>query len=229
MTKAVQKFSCGFCKKAFANERTLSAHMCVKKRRNIEEGTVASRMGLELFRRFYVLNTPTKTPKTFDDFIDSKYYTSFIKLARFLMDLRPVDQDRFIDFLFQNGVRESDWCKEKIYNLYVLDLLSKEPANRGLERSIKTISEWTEEKGVPLNEFFRNVSPAEATHLIKMGRISPWVLYLAESADDLWTRLSEEQAGMIAEVIDPKVWRTRFTLKKDDCDFAREILKEAGL
>jgi len=224
-----QKYACGFCKKAFRNERTLSAHMCAKKRRNLEKDTVASRMGLQLFQRFMQLNTPTKKQKTFEDFIDSKYYTTFIKLARHLMDLRPIHQNRFVDFLFQNGIKDRDWCKDKVYEAYIVDLLSKEPASSGLERSIETMSKWAEENDVEYNEFFAYVPPAEATHMIRMGKISPWVLYLAETSDALWNRLSSEQAEIIASVIDPNIWRVKFELKKDDCTFAREVLSEAGI
>lgn len=224
-----QKYACGFCKKAFTSERTLSAHMCVKKRRNVEKGNVASRMGLSLYQRFFELTSPTKTQKSFENFIDSRYYTAFIKLARHLMDLRPVDQGRFVDYLFQNGIKDRDWCKDRTYEAYIVDLLSKEPASRGLERSIKTMNEWAEEHGKEYNEFFVHVAPAEATYMIKMGKISPWVLYLAETSDALWNRLSEEQAGIIASVIDPNIWRAKFEIKKDDCTFAREVLRDAGI
>lgn len=226
---ALKKFACGFCKKDFSSERTLSAHLCPKKRRNIDKDTVASRMGLQLFQRFYELNTPTKTQKSFDAFIDSKYYTSFVKFARHLMDLRPVDQGRFVDYVFQNGIKERDWCKDKTYEAYIVDLLSKEPASRGLERSIKTMETWGEAHNAAFNEFFIRVAPAEATHMIKLGKISPWVLYLAETADHLWDRLSDEQYEMIVNVIDPNVWRAKFEIKKDDCTFARTVLKEANI
>lgn len=224
-----QKFACGYCRKAFTNERTLSSHMCVKKRRYIDRNTTASRMGLELFRRFFELNTASKAPKAIEEFIDSKYYASFIRLAKHLMDLRPVDQARFVDYIFQNSVRDRDWCKDRVYESYILDLLPKEASNRALERSIETMETWAKDTGNNFNEFFAKVNPQEATHLIKMGKVSPWVLYLSESSDALWNRLSDEQAEIIGSVINPKTWKTKFQLKKDDCDFVRGILKEAGI
>lgn len=226
---AKQKFICGYCKKGYTNERTLSSHMCVKKRRHIDKNTVASRMGLELFRRFYELNTATKAPKSVEEFIDSKYYSSFIKLAKHIMDLRPVDQARFVDYVFQSGVKDRDWCKDRVYEAYILDLLQKEASNRALERSIQTMQQWAEETGNQYTEFFAKVSPQEATHLIRMGKISPWVLYLSETADGLWERLSDEQAEMIGQTINPKVWKARFQKKAEDCNFVRDILREAGI
>ena len=224
-----QKFVCGYCQKAYTNERTLAAHMCVKKRRYIDRDTVASRIGLELFRRFYELNTATKAPKRIEEFIDSKYYNSFIKLAKHIIDLRPVDQARFVDYVFQSGVKDRDWCKDRVYESYILDLLQKEATNRALERSIKTMGAWSEETGHELNTFFANVNPQAATQMIKMGKISPWVLYLAGTADALWNRLSEEQVQMVCSTVNPKIWKARFQKKTEDCDFVRSILEEAGL
>ena len=203
--------------------------MCVKKRRHLDKDNVASRMGLELYRRYFELNTATKNAKTIEQFIESRYYKSFIKFARRLMDLRPVDQARFIDYVFRNGVKDRDWCKDSVYESYIVDLLSKEPASRGLERSIKTMEQWGSDHDVPFNMFFAQVSPSEATHLVKMGKISPWVLYLAETSDLLWDRLSDEQASIISSVVDPKVWRVKFEIKKDDCSFTRDILREAHI
>jgi len=203
--------------------------MCIKKRRHLDKDNVASRMGLELFRRFFELNTAQKNSKSIEEFIDSKYYTAFIKFARRLMDLRPVDQARFVDYVFRNGIKDRDWCKDKVYEAYIVDLLAKEPAVRGVERSIQTMDEWGKKYDEEFNTFFILVSPSEATHLVKMGKISPWVLYLAETADYLWDRLSDEQANIISSVIDPKIWMARFQLKKDDCTFVREVLGEAHL
>ena len=191
--------------------------MCIKKQRHLDKDSVASRMGLELFRRFYELNTATKNAKTIDEFINSRSSTEFIKFARRLMDLRPVDQSRFVDYVFRNGIKDRDWCQDNVYEAYIVDLLSKEPASRGLERSINTMNEWSEKYDLPFNEFFIHVAPAEATHLVKMGKISPWVLYLSTTSDHLWDRLSDEQANIISSVINPKIWKAKFELKKDDC------------
>ena len=228
MMATAKNFACGFCKKAFTRERTLSAHMCPKKRRNLEKDSIASQHGFRLFQRFMLMNTPTKRPPAFENFIDSKYYTAFIKLARHLMDLRPINQEHFVDFLF-SGVKDRDWCKDAVYEKFVQHILSKEPAATGLERSIKTMSEWGEKHGLPYNEFFFHVAPAEATHMVRLGKISPWVLYIAETADHLFTRLSSEQEEIIAAVIDFDIWRVRFTRQKDDCTFVREVLKDAGI
>ena len=203
--------------------------MCVKKQRKVDAGSVASRMGLQLYNRFYQMNTAQVNSKTIDQFIDSRYYTSFIKFARRLMDLRPIDQDRFVDYVFRNGYKERDWCKDKVYESYIVDLLLKEPADRGLERSIKTMEIWAEKYEKPLTEFFICVAPSEATHLIKMGKISPWVLYLSESGGILLESLSDEQVNILEPIINIKAWFAKFERQADDKTFVQEVLYGAHI
>lgn len=203
--------------------------MCVKKRRHNDRDNVASRMGLELYRRYYELNTATKNAKTMEEFINSQFYKAFIKFARRLMDLQPVDQARFVDYVFRNGVKDRDWCKDAVYESYIIDLLGKEPVERGLERSVLTMIEWGEKHNTPYNEFLIKVSPSEGMHLIQMGKISPWVIFLAQNNNTLIDRLSDEQFAILDSIMNTKIWMTRFQLKKDDCNWIRERLKEANI
>lgn len=223
------QFVCGFCQRDFRNERTLGAHMCPVKRRHLEKDTVASRMALELYRRFFELTTASKKSKTFEDFAASKYYVTFIKLARHLMDLRPVEQDRFIDYLFMNGIKERNWCKDSVYEKYIIDLFLTENPDRALERSIETIVEWANTNHTHFSKFFSEVSANEATQLLRYGRISPWVFYLANTADQLISRLSAEHDQLISKTVDIKAWYNKFNTKVEQREYVKSILDEAGL
>lgn len=222
-------FECGFCGRSFRSENTLAAHTCALKRRHRDRDSVSSRMALGLYQRFFELNSAGRKPKTFEEFAGSRYYQGFIKLARHLQDLRPIDQDRFVDWLFQSGIKERGWCQDRTYEKYIVDLLLKETTDRALERSIETMAAWADENGRDYREFFREVTPSQATHLIRYGRISPWVLYMADSSDGLWSRLSEEQGEIIGRIIDPTAWRKRFENHAADREYVKSLLDEAGL
>jgi len=223
-------YSCGYCKKEFTNERILITHMCAIKQRYKDKDTWVSRYGHKLYNRFYKLCTPTSPKeKTFDDFAQSKYYIAFVKLARYIQEIKPIDKDRYADWLFMNNVKEKKWCDDKTYEKYVIDLLQKETVDRALERSIAQMDEWATENETNFTQFFYEVPPPLAVDMIRYGKISPWVLYLADSADALWERLNTEQGEIISESIDPKVWRKKFETKLNDRQYAKQLLDEAGL
>ena len=88
---------------------------------------------------------------------------------------------------------------------------------------------WTKSKDLPLHDFFREITTIEATNVFKMGRISPWVIYLADSATELLNEFNDEQFGMIESKIDPKFWQQKMVTNKEDVSFAKEILGATGL
>ena len=58
---------CKWCKKSFTTERTLSAHMCVKKRRWADKDLSHVRLGHRAFQMFYEMNTSASKPKSMED------------------------------------------------------------------------------------------------------------------------------------------------------------------
>jgi len=228
-SKMEQNYQCKFCETKFHKENTLATHMCVKKRRHMEIDTPGSRFGFRAFQRFYDLTMKTKKLKSTDDFINSQYYIEFVRFGHHLADLKPLHPDKFIDFLLMNGVKLKDWTKDDIYYIYIEDMIKKEPAVSATERTITEIINWCEKEGVPFNDFFNKVSANEASHMIKTGKISPWVLYLAGSGANLESKFTEDHGKMIGSVIDPGFWMKKFKKAEEDVDYIRTLLEQAGL
>lgn len=220
---------CKYCKKAFSSEKVLASHMCVNKKRFIEKDSMSSRMGFRVFQRFYDITTVSKNPKSIDDFIFSKYYMSFVKFGRYLIENPPPNTDLFVEFVIKNGVKMKDWTSVTVYDAFIVDWTRKEPVDAALERSILTISDWCEEKQTPIHNFFSDVSPNQASSFIRNGKISPWVIYLSKTAENLLSRMNEEHINIIKNVIDPKYWNSYIKRKKDDAKLASEIMEYAGL
>ena len=105
-------FKCKYCSKDFARESTLSSHMCERKRRMLAENERPNQIALQIWLKFLKFTTPNlKKQKTYEDFVSSRYYTSFVKFARHVIDLNPYDSEGFVDFVFRYGVKLDDWCK----------------------------------------------------------------------------------------------------------------------
>jgi hypothetical protein len=228
-TAKVQQYSCKYCGKAFQREKTLSAHMCVKKRRHMEIDTMASRFGFIAYKRFYEITMSSKKPKTTQDFIESPYYIDFVKFGNHISNLKPIYPEQFVEFVIKNSVKLKDWTKDFVFETYIDDLIKKEPAVAATERSITEIMTWSELNNVDFNEFFRQISANEASHLIRTGKISPWILYLCNSAGDLMGRFNQDHAKIIGSIIDAGFWIKRFKKNSDDVDFIKNMLQQAGL
>jgi hypothetical protein len=224
-----QNYQCKFCGAKFHRETTLSTHMCVKKRRHMDIDTAASRFGLRTFQKFYELTTNSKKAKTVQEFIDSPYYIDFAKFGNHLATLKPIYPEQFIEFVIKNGVKLKDWTKDFVYDTYIENLVKTEPATSATERTITDILEWCNKNGVKFDKFFSAISENEAAYMIKTGRITPWVLYLSTTGEELMTRFSEDHAKIIRDIIDAGFWMRKFKKAADDVEYITTLLEQAGL
>ena len=146
-----------------------------------------------------------------------------------MTQIDPIDTELFVDFVIKNGVKLKDWDKDHVYDAFVDDFVKREPVEKALERSVVFMDKWTTEKGIPLKDFFREITTNEAVFVINLGKISPWVIFLADSAAELLDEFNDEQFGIIESKIDPKFWQKKLTNNADDVMFAKEILGSSGL
>ncbi|HEY6436382.1 MAG TPA: hypothetical protein VIY47_07315 [Ignavibacteriaceae bacterium] len=224
-----QKFDCKYCGKKFHKETTLTTHMCVKKRRYLDINTEGFRFGFRTFQLFYTITTNIKKIKTQAEFIDSPYYIDFVKFGNHVAMLKPVHIDQYIEFVIKSGLKIEKWTSDPVFELYIENLVKTEPSTSAVDRTIEKMSQWCEENNIAFNQFFTNISANEAAYLIKTGRISPWVLYLCRSAEDLQSRFTADHDPMIKHVIDPGFWMRKFKKADDDVEYIKNLLEQAGL
>jgi len=224
-----QKFDCKYCGKKFHKETTLATHICLKKQRYLDINTEGFRYGFRTFQKYFAYHTNSKKIKTQDEFIDSQYYTEFVNFGNHVGLLRPVHLEQYIDFVIKSGLKIEKWKIDSVYELYIENLVKTEPPVSATDRTISVIIEWCEKNNVTFNQFFINISANEAAYLIKTGRISPWVLYLSKSAEDLQGRFTEDHDPMIKNVIDPGFWMRKFKKETDDVEYIKNLLEQAGL
>jgi hypothetical protein len=203
--------------------------MCVKKKRWLEKDTMASRMGLHVFQLYFFRTTNAKKYKSFEDFVDSRYYSDFVKFGRYIADVDPLDPDEFIEHIFSSGVALKDWTNILVYEDYLEKKMKREPVYRAIERSLLTMEEWANKNNDVYINFFRKGDNNEISYYVRSGKISPWVLYLAESSRIFLNNINEDHWKMICKIIDPIKWQVIFKTKQDDVEMVTITLKEAGL
>ena len=83
-------YVCEYCNTGYTREKTLSVHMCEKKRRALQKDEKRVRFGLYAFQRFYILSAGSKREKTYEEFCSSPYYNAFVKFGSFINNVKPL-------------------------------------------------------------------------------------------------------------------------------------------
>ena len=121
------------------------------------------------------------------------------------------------------------WCKEELYEKYALELILKESVETALERSVKTMMDWGEDKEARWQDYFNYASLNRATQDIKDGKISPWLILNCKTGKDMLGKFNDEQLQIVYHVMNPQHWALRFKRHVADVELVKEIVKEAGL
>lgn len=222
-------FKCGYCNKLFAKEKTLGIHICEQKRRHLSKDEKHVKAGLLTFQKFFEFTQRTKTPKTFDEFAKSPYYTAFVKFGSFLVNTAPIYPERFIDYVVKSGVKLDHWCRDAMYETYISELIKIEPADGAIQRTLETMIQWGEKNDAQWEQYFLYVNLNRAVHDIKEGLVSPWILLNSKSGKDMLKRMTDEQLEIVSPVIDPQFWARRFKSLPADVELVKNVIKEARI
>ena len=203
--------------------------MCPKKRRWVDKDMTHVRLAFRVFQKFYKLTTNSTKEKTEEDFINSSYYTGFVKFGRACVFNEWLNPEQYAEWLINHSKRLQDWCKDSMYDEFLLSYIKKETGLRALERSIMYLASWSAETGNEWQDYFKVISPSRAVYDIRSCKISPWVIYLSETGDQLLTRMNAEQIKMIDHVIDANFWMDVFKKDPSEVDEVQATCQAAGI
>lgn len=227
--EGISVFTCTHCGRAFQKERTLMSHMCAQKQRYLDRDEKHVKLAFTIFRRFWALNYKSAKEKTYDDFAKNQFYTAFVKFARYLLDINAVNPNAFVEFILKMGLPIDKWHSAVVYDTYLRELVKKESPDAAIERNFRLMEHWAADTGEDWTDFFRKIEPGRAMLWIRSGRISPWVMYTADSADDLFGRFTAEQMSLVEDALDPVFWQRKLAENAEEVAAIRSVLKEVGL
>jgi len=222
-------YKCEHCGKLFAKEKTLVVHVCEQKRRHMSKNEKHVQAGLLTYQRFYEITQKSQKSKTFDEFASSPYYTAFVKFGSFLVNTAPIYPERFIEYVVRSGVKLDHWCRDSLYEQYISELIKIEPADGAVQRTIKTMMDWADANKASWEHYFAYVNLNRATHDIKEGLISPWMVLNTRAGKDMLKRMNDEQLEIVGLIIDPHYWMKRFNTYPADLELVKDIIREAKI
>ena len=225
-------YECKYCHHTFKKETTLASHACERKRRFQQEPEIGVQWGLQAYLKFYQTTQSSTRNKTYEDFVDSPYYTAFVRFGRHCHSIHCVNFANYTTWLLKNNKKIDQWCSEKFYSEWLFDYLRRESVKDALERSVQSMIDYMHEHPEYRNgyrDYFRLVNENRICYHITTGRISVWAVYNCQSGQEFLERLNQDQIANIMTFIDPDFWQSRFRDFPEDVEFTKKVLRLAGL
>jgi hypothetical protein len=232
MTKlvpSVKPYVCQYCNSGYTKESTLAVHLCEQKRRALAQHEKHVVLGYDTYNRFYKTTQNAKLDKTYVDFAKSPYYTAFVKFGSFVSNVSPLYPDRFIDYVVKSGVKLDHWCRDELYETYVLDLIKVETVETALDRSIKHMLKWGDDNNANWNQYFLYVNANRATYDIRDGKVSPWLILNSANGKSMLKKFNDEQLDSISTTINPQFWLSKFKKLPADVELVKQVIKQSNI
>lgn len=219
-----EQFLCEYCKKVFKKENTLQTHMCEKKRRVLNKTDKSSVLAFNIYQYWYKMAMGRKKDKTYEEFALSKFYNIFVKFAHYVENSNIHDWQQYILWTIKNSIKIDDWAKDSTYYKYIKDNTKKETPERAIEKYILYVKVWSERTGNEWDEYFLKSNPESIIEDIISGKISPWILYCSNSAQQFVDELPDELVVKLIKEVDFDFWASKVKQNREDCEWIKSLI-----
>lgn len=224
-SKNSKKIKCEFCNKELQNEDSLIRHNCEKKKRWLKKEEPLYKTGYICFKRFWEISYPRTKQKTYIDFISSRYFSSFIKLADFLVTESFNNIEAYMNFLVKNNIAIGRWCEKTTLENFIENIVYRESIEDSYLKSINYIKQWAEDRESSILGFYLNCPTPELIRLFRAGKISPWIVFL-EEGHKILERFDSDEMDQLSVILDPIKWSKKLSLNKQRMDNVNQLLKK---
>lgn len=229
----VPVYKCRFCDKEYKREESVTTHKCLKRDRYNDRESRHMREAYRLYVEFMNFHhlAMKKSEEPLMAFIKSKYFNDFFEFAEYILDSEILNKDKFVTEILTSGKPVYEWRTHKTLEEWVLKNIREEHPRRAIERSIMALDEWGTATENDWWTFFDNASTERAIMWFEMGKVSPWLIYVANptSGNRLLNRMSDTELSYLFKFIDPTYYQIKTIQYQSEVQELRALLTEFNL
>lgn len=221
-------YKCEFCYHTFSNESKFLAHQCKQMKRDEEFRSSVGQSAWAMYKKWMELQR--KFVPNPDSFLHSKYFSSLVKFARFVRQVKIPDVERYISLMVTEDIPPALWTNDEFYSLYLQYLDKRLPPNKQAEITINTLLNIADAADCDVSEVFDVIEPNELIQLLRQRRLFPWLLLKSPKFGRyVTTRTTTEQLVAIETLIKPDFWKKKITENPDSGEMMKKYVDALGL
>lgn len=220
-------FTCKFCKHTFVREGAYMEHQCKQMKRAAEFQTPRGQTAWRYYDLWMRSKQRMSPPP--QSFLDSKLYITFINFAKFCNTVNLVAPEKFIKWAVTKDYPPSMWMSDAVYGEYMEYLDRKVDPMEQVTTSIDTVLKLAESLQVDVATIFECLDPNDVIQLIRIRRLSPWLLLFSKEFSVFFEKATPEQKAMLESLIRPEYWVNQFDEYQDEISKIKRYVQELGL
>ena len=221
------KYECRLCHKVYVMEHAYMNHECKRMKREREIKTPTGQAAWHFYQNW--MREQKRMPPSADAFMESNSFRTFMNFAEFVKKVNLPLPNKFIWLMNIKKYQPSIWTRDEVYSQYLTFIDTKMPPVEQAKSSINTILDYADSHDIDPSEVFNVINPNELIHLVRLRKLSPWLLLASRKFSVLFTKLNTEQQSILETLIQPDIWADKIATQSADMKIIKAYVGELGI
>lgn len=220
-------WECGYCLKQFQRESAFLRHKCPEMERAEKTQSIQGQAAYVYYSEW--MKAYKRKVPPIETFTTSRYFNSFVKFAVYVKKLNIARPDAFVRLMKEKDISPMLWTRDECYTMYLEWNDRRSAPMEQAEITIKTIIDITDAANIEPAEVFNVMHPREIVQLVRLRKLSPWILLCSTAFKDLLTRMEDHDKEELLNVIGYNYWATKFEQNPEIVEQMKVFAKEMGI
>ncbi len=220
-------FRCNHCGHSFVYEDRYLRHRCKQMIRKEEVETILGQTAWFHYQAW--MRAQHHLIPHIKSFLHSKFYSPFMRFAKFAKDVRIPDPDLYIKQMVALDMQPVLWTNDQVYVAFLEHMDRKVPANKNAQITIETLFDYADALGCDIGDVFSKIDANECIQLMRQRKLSPWLLLHIDKFKQFYAQLSRDQKIVLETIIRPKYWSEKLKNNPEIVEQMKRFVKELNL
>ena len=225
--KEEQIFVCEHCHKHYTREHAFVKHTCKTLTRRLDFKSLEGQTAWEYYQAWRTRQG--RTCGTADGFMHSATFTTFVKFVQHCKAVRLPKPIKFINIMILKKIPPHLWTNNVVYTDYISHVDDDGSPCDQAEESAVVLYDYADRYGVDISEVFDHIPPNELIQLIRVRKVSVWLLFHSGKFGDWYSNLGEGERAAIREIVDYDVWALKQQRYVTDIKCIEDLIERLGL
>jgi hypothetical protein len=170
-----------------------------------------------------------RMPPIPSSFLSSKLFRTFINFTKFVKKVQLPLPKMFIDWTIKKDYPPTMWMMDEVYVQYLEFIDNERLPLEQVQTSIATFFKYSDDHEIDVSDIFDEINPNELIQLVRIRKLSPWLLLSSRKFGRFFAEMNEEQQSILETLIKPEVWAQKKDLHQEDVATIKIWVSELGI
>lgn len=167
------------------------------------------------------------SPPSKDSFINSRYFTSFMKFVDYQKKMAIPNVKEYIKLMVSLKMLPHSWTNKDAYEYYINKYDSNVAPLKQAEHTIETLVQLSNIFECDLKNSMEELDGNDMIKLIQAKKLSPWILLFSKKFFNFLLKdVTTEQRIIIQTLINTNKWKRKFQTNPKAVRHMKKIVKE---